>query len=707
MFFSKKKLNQSEQIISNLLNAQDDGIIVVRNTDCQILFVNEKAQVFLEASPDFSLSQACKISLSKIIPGICSYCQSERTVKFETKDANGESFLVAVHAIQWADEKPAVLLNLHSLKEENLVKQRLFNLAYLDSLTQVPNRQRFKEDFEALEDDIAQGRKNGIVAILDLDNFKSINDTYGHSTGDMMLKRFTQHLQSDPAFNKHIYRLGGDEFALLYADPVGHIPDLKHYYNNLLKGIINSYSMPIIDINCTVSMGVAFFPQHGGGASELLRKADIALYKAKAAGRNQFIFFDEKYELAKKVKDVYINILPILSSTGNTFGYELVDNGASNNTTNNTVNSVNLTESNRTIDALGLDDIANNKHYFINYTKQMLNYLKQNQLNSKFIIQIHLNEPYKDTNLEDYKKIHALGFSLAINCQSATYLTTQLIDIADYIKFAPHENHSSVTADLIAQNPEKIFIANKINTLAQLLLAKKYGFTLFQGFYFNEEARPLTQKTKTLEPLKANYLHLLKLTCTDQYVDFNEISKIISADLALSYQLLKLINSAATGLRYRVSSISMAVAYMGESSIKKWISILSLRGIAPDKPLEMVRLSLVRARFGELLAPHLKINNNPSHIFMLGMLSLLHVALDKNQEDLLSEIPLDQDIHDSLATPNGKYSGLLKFLKSYEYGNWDEVNSFAEEHEIDSETINALYMSTIKWYNDLMEESSM
>jgi len=140
---------------------------------------------------------------------------------------------------------------------------------------------------------------------------------------------------------------------------------------------------------------------------------------------------------------------------------------------------------------------------------------------------------------------------------------------------------------------------------------------------------------------------------------------------------------------------------MGEESLKKWIAVLALRGIAEDKPLELVRMSLIRARFGELLAPGFRIKRNPQQVFMVGMLSLLHIAMEISKEQLLEDIPVAEDIRDSLLTRYGIYSDLLRFYENYEYANWEAVSQFVEENQLDASLVNDAYLASVKWFNDL------
>jgi EAL and modified HD-GYP domain-containing signal transduction protein len=114
-----------------------------------------------------------------------------------------------------------------------------------------------------------------------------------------------------------------------------------------------------------------------------------------------------------------------------------------------------------------------------------------------------------------------------------------------------------------------------------------------------------------------------------------------------------------------------------------------------------VRISLIRARYGELLAPNFQVKRNPQQVFMVGMLSLLHIALEKSKEQLLEEIPVAEDIRMSLLTKTGIYSDLLRFYENYEYANWEAVSQFVEENHLDPPLVNDSYIAAVKWYNDL------
>ena len=702
------KTAEIEAILSGILDPQELEVVVVRPKGCEVVFSNAKAKMRLYSVSDYA--QSCKKSFAKSFPDICEYCPyggktAEVSQKpFEIKDYDGRTCVVRCNTVNWVDGKPAVVFTLHDVTDERELKERLHDLAYNDQLTGVPNRQRLKDVFEELEVDIGSNKLSGIIALFDIDNFKTVNDTYGHNTGDMVLRGLTEYFEDDKAFSGRLYRLGGDEFVLLFADPVGKYgtdEEMKEHYLNLLSTALRTYTLPNIEAKCTLSIGISFFPMHGDTLSEVLRKADIALYKAKAEGRNRIVFFESQYDTAQKFKDLYINVQPVLFSAGKTFGYELVDRGFNDEDDDG---SVSLNEFNRTVDALGLYNIANKEQYFITYSKQFLNHaVLKNLPREKFIVQVQLSNQFSEYEMQKVLQIcielRKNGYQLALAGLQSSANSQALLDITDYCKFSPADVNKMKQKRIISANAKVKFIATNVDTQEAFRSAKDMGFHLFQGYYFNQPA--VGNKIKAISPLKANYFRLLKLTSnTDDYMNFREISTIISYDVALTYKLLRILNSAAVGLR-NVASIPMAVAYLGEENLKKWIAVLALSGIAEDKPLELVRMSLIRARFGELLATHYKAKRDAKEAYMVGMLSLLHVALDITKEELFEEINVSDSIKSSLMTNMGPFSDMLRFFEYYEYANWEAVSKYVVENQLDSQYVNEAYFDAVKWYKIL------
>ena len=694
-------LTKKEQLYSNILDTLLPEVFVVRNQQCELLFSNAASKDRLSRIEDSGTS--CKLAYGNIFPRICNHCVNTASSggrPFDIADVKNKIFEATTKEIDWLDGEPAIVITLHDVDEIRRKEQHLYTLAYSDHLTRIPNRQRLMREFKLLTQNKDPSRFYAAIAIFDIDYFKNVNDTYGHSTGDVMLRRLTEHLENIEELSGHLYRLGGDEFVLYFLDKqkdFASVSEYREHCSGLLSRALQTYTMPNIDLVCTISMGVSIYPDDGTVSSDLLRKADVALYEAKAAGRNCLVFYESRFDRTnKKFTDYYISINPILGEDGNTFGYELSESSINMSDSSAT----DLNDVDRAIEAIAPADLLNGYCYFIRYsnsleTKAVLDNLDR----SKFVIEIPAPAVLTQSILDRCSSLKAIGYSLALVGIDTKTIPHKLMEIVDYCRFSPKNSVAMLNKQVIDAYPTKKFIAIGVNTHAQYAIAKRVGFHFFQGNYLNEPT--MLKKEKDIDPIKANYYRLLRLTSSDGYVDFAQVSEIISSDVALSYKLLKILNSPAVGLRNRMSSIPMAVSYMGEEALKKWIALLAIRGVADDKPLEIVRLSLIRAQFGELLAPLMTPKLDSRHAFLVGMFSLLHIALEKTPKELLSEITVDYAVRDSLLGDGGPYSDMLRFFSSYEYSNWDEVTAFAEAHGLSSESIYQSYLAAVRWYNEL------
>ena len=179
--------------------------------------------------------------------------------------------------------------------ERKRIEQRLLTLSHFDSLTGLSNRNLF---YLKLTDGIIQSlRGNNLLALLflDLDNFKEINDTMGHPVGDRLLQEVSARLKGSTRASDTVARLGGDEFAII-ATHLNNETDITL----LAKKLITSFNEPFVfgneKIMAHTSIGIALCPTHGHDPDELLRHADLALYQAKGAGRNNFKFYDSELD---------------------------------------------------------------------------------------------------------------------------------------------------------------------------------------------------------------------------------------------------------------------------------------------------------------------------------------------------------------------------------------------------------------------------
>lgn len=177
------------------------------------------------------------------------------------------------------------------LTELRIAQSKAQRLASYDSLTGLPNRSLYTDRIGQLIAQAARRSQEFALLYMDLDHFKEVNDSLGHPVGDALLKAIAERLQSYTRAEDTVARMGGDEFVVLL--PGADRAAAEQYANRLLTGLRQSLSLPgMSDYLPGASVGVALYPQHGDTADLLLRNADLAMYAAKLAGRNQYCVYD-------------------------------------------------------------------------------------------------------------------------------------------------------------------------------------------------------------------------------------------------------------------------------------------------------------------------------------------------------------------------------------------------------------------------------
>ena len=185
----------------------------------------------------------------------------------------------------------ATIKQLENAKNK-LVKQKdiIYKQAHYDHLTSLANRSLLHERLELLIQDSTENSKRFALLFLDLDRFKEVNDSLGHDVGDELLIHVSKILLLATRKTDTVARIGGDEFIIL-LDDVEEEKMIVPIAQKLLEALDQTIKIKGHDLHVTTSIGISIFPDHGSTFTSLLKNADIALYKAKAAGRNNFKFF--------------------------------------------------------------------------------------------------------------------------------------------------------------------------------------------------------------------------------------------------------------------------------------------------------------------------------------------------------------------------------------------------------------------------------
>jgi diguanylate cyclase (GGDEF)-like protein/PAS domain S-box-containing protein len=300
------KLREREEWLGTILQSIGEGVIATDRTGC-VTFMNPVAEKLTGWSQRESISKPLtsilhavdeesgklvRISIPEILSG-----QLRNPVNGTVQIVNYEDKIpVELNATLIRDGKDGasgLVLVLYDLTERKRYEETLRYNAVHDHLTGLPNRTLF---FDRLSMALAQAqRESHLVAIimLDLDEFKKVNDTHGHNAGDRLLQGVTERLTHMFRRSDTIARLGGDEFVLL-------LPDLPYaeVARNVAERIVHCFQKPFdvegVQVATTASLGVSVFPADGEDAETLIKNADIAMYRSKDDGRNRFSVYSRE-----------------------------------------------------------------------------------------------------------------------------------------------------------------------------------------------------------------------------------------------------------------------------------------------------------------------------------------------------------------------------------------------------------------------------
>lgn len=301
------QLQCNQEIQLDVINSIKDGF-ALWDTNDKLIICNEQFQIFFtETAPLLKpgvkyqkfITAACNAKIFSSPDGSSKGFIADRIKRhanqspaYEEKLSNGRWILI--------NERPtsqqrtvSIITDITAQKEIQFATK---TLAETDSLTGLFNRTRFNEQLKETFNSSLENSQMFGVLILDIDFFKSINDTRGHLAGDALLVEVADRLRNCVKPTDIIARLGGDEFAIIVPD-IDAQTDLDELANNITNALSEIYKFESIRIQTSASTGIAVFPIHNHSPEDLFKNADIALYKAKEQGRNQYKRYDDDLHL--------------------------------------------------------------------------------------------------------------------------------------------------------------------------------------------------------------------------------------------------------------------------------------------------------------------------------------------------------------------------------------------------------------------------
>lgn len=344
----------------------------------------------------------------------------------------------------------------------------------------------------------------------------------------------------------------------------------------------------------------------------------------------------------------------------------------------------------------GIEQISGNKPCFINFTQNLLELdIARSFPHNMIVVEILEDVLPTAEVIEACRCLSELGYRLALDDFVFREDLLPLIDRVDILKLDYRLSTASEIEAIFARfrGTKLEYLAEKIETYEEFDHARQLGFHYFQGYFFS---KPQAIRINDVTSVATNLLQLLsEVNKPDTTV--RKLEQIVATDLAISYKLLRYINSSAFYLLREVDSIRQAIIYLGEKEIRRFVTLVIVAEMAVDKPTELVRLSLIRARFCELLAGAGRVKVDGAKLFLLGLFSLIDAVLDSTMTNLMEKLPLAEEIKQALLDGSGPLPPFLRVVTAYEQGNDQDCLETVAQLGINPEILYEMYLEAIKF----------
>jgi EAL and modified HD-GYP domain-containing signal transduction protein len=407
-------------------------------------------------------------------------------------------------------------------------------------------------------------------------------------------------------------------------------------------------------------------------------------------------------------RDIFLGRQPILDRDQRIVAYELLFR-AGNTSGAMVTDDMQATASviHHAFSEMGVQSVLGRQLGFINVSAEML-LSDLVELLPKTQVVLELLETIRadDAIVERCRFLKQQGFMLALDdflYDDSYRPLLALVDIVkiDLLQHSQEELRSVVSR--LKQWPVRL-LAEKVDSAEQAALCHSLGFDLFQGFFF---ARPLVLSARRADPSQLALIQLLGLVLKD--ADTQQIEQIFKQHPNLTYNLMRLVNSVASGVHRSIASVSQAIMVLGRKQLQRWLQLLLFTlqsGTAYPSPLLV--LAATRGKMMELLAAKQQRNADYcDEAFMAGILSLIDTLIDKPLADIVGELNLGERLTAALLRREGELGPLLQLVESIEHPDLDYTNLLlAQAGALSLSDLTAAEIDAMAWANQVAETTA-
>jgi EAL and modified HD-GYP domain-containing signal transduction protein len=411
--------------------------------------------------------------------------------------------------------------------------------------------------------------------------------------------------------------------------------------------------------------------------------------------------------MAESARHFFLGRQPILDRNGDIYAYELLFRSGN-------VNAANIVDDHhatiqvitRAFGELGIQAVAGDAQGFINLDARLMTCESVEALpNERIVLELLESTQFTPEAVECCQKVFEKGYRLALDDITALepahrpvlpYVSYVKVDVKDM----PHDSLRKLVDQL---KPLYIdLVAEKVETQRQYEFCRELGFAYFQGYYF---AHPEVLSGRNIDPAQRQMLRLSQLLMGD--ADDARIEAVFKEDPKLTYNLLRLVNSVAMGMRTQINSVHHAMMLLGRRQLQRWLSLLLFaHRNGPRFPDPLTLMAACRGRFMELLA--LESGNGgelADQAFMTGVMSLLEAALEIPMLRIADELNLAMPIRQALLERSGILGDLLRLMECVECCDTVCLNVQIARLGLSLERLTAAEIDAMTWANAIGKES--
>jgi len=399
--------------------------------------------------------------------------------------------------------------------------------------------------------------------------------------------------------------------------------------------------------------------------------------------------------MTKEVRVKFVARQAILDRDENIFAYELLYRNSNDNFFPANVND-DVATANLFFDSLlfyGIENLADNKKLFINLsTSSILSNLPKLIKPDNVVLEIIERTNKLDEVLQSVENLMKNEYVFALDDYDGDPKWDRLIQKVKYIKIEVDKKlyHTlKRISSLKAKFPDKYIIVERIEDYDSFELIRNAGADFFQGYYFT---KPKILNFKNVNPSQLTALDLLKITLKTP-LDFDALTKKISKDPSLVARLLRIANLRCKSSNKKINSISQSVAYLGEDTIKQFITVLSLGDLGENKPSELIKVGLIRARFIELLLQSDKRLSEKG--YLLGVVSIFHALINVDLAFVFETLALSTELQDALMDHKGKLGECFALCLRVENNDFIGIKDSQEKLNLDETFIMNCYSQAL------------